>query len=174
MRQIVVRLVVLALVLTPVASWAAGTLHYAGRFYAGGGEFDIAHYADGQDKVAVVGIKTNQQATSVAFAPGEWHSFAELWVKARGIRSATWQFIGSFKETGGDDTAQLSVAAGSRRAADDYRPEGSVRLRAVAARLRRVRRDGTTDGDMARALAARRASPYMMGPWRKTPMKCWA
>lgn len=112
MRRIVVRLVVLALVLTPVASWAAGTLHYAGRFYAGGGEFDIAHYADGRDKVAVVGIKTNQQATSVAFAPGEWHSFAELWVKARGTRSATWQFIGTFKETGSDDAAQLSVAAG--------------------------------------------------------------
>ena len=112
MRRIVVRLVVLALVLTPVASWAAGTLHYAGRFYAGGGEFDIAHYADGRDKVAVVGIKTNQQATSVAFAPGEWHSFAELWVTARGTRSATWQFIGTFKETGNDDAAQLSVAAG--------------------------------------------------------------
>ena len=111
-RRTMVLLGVLALALMPASSRAAGMLRYAGRFYAGGSEFDIAQYSDGKAKIGVIGINRGRERTSVAFAADEWHSFVELWDKARHTKSATWQTVGTFKETGTDDPTSLSVAAG--------------------------------------------------------------
>lgn len=111
-RRTMVLLSVLALAATPASAWAVGTLRYAGRFYTGGSELDIARYSDGKAKVGIVGINRGRERASVAFAAGEWHSFVELWDKARGAPSATWQTIGAFKETGTDDATSLSVATG--------------------------------------------------------------
>lgn len=111
-RRTMVLLGVLALALMPASSWAAGMLRYAGRFYAGGSEFDIAQYSDGKAKIGVIGINRGRERTSVAFASDEWHSFVELWDKARHSKSATWQTVGTFKENGTDDATSLSVAAG--------------------------------------------------------------
>jgi len=102
----------LLLLLLHVPALAEGQLVYAGKFFGGGNEFDIAQYTEGKEKVAVIGIAINNQKTSVAFAPHEWHSFAELWQRARSVQSATWQPIGTFKETGTDELALLTVAAG--------------------------------------------------------------
>jgi len=104
--------IVLALALVPTPAWAAGTLRYAGRFYAGGGELDIARYSDGKAKIGIVGINRGSERLSVAFASDEWHSFVELWDKVRRAPSATWQTIGTFKEAGTDDARSLSVATG--------------------------------------------------------------
>lgn len=111
-RRTMALLGVLALAVMPASVWAAGMLRYAGRFYAGGGELDIARYFDGKARVGIVGINRGHERTVVVFAPDEWHSFVELWSKARHTPSATWQTIGTFKETGTDDATLLSVAAG--------------------------------------------------------------
>jgi len=111
-RRTAMLLGVLALALMPVSGWAAGVLRYAGRFYAGGGELDLARYSDGKTKIGIVGINRDRARLSVAFASDEWHSFIELWDKARHAPSATWQTIGAFKEAGTDDARSLSVAAG--------------------------------------------------------------
>lgn len=112
-RRTMALLSVLALAAMPASAWAAGMLRYAGRFYAGGSELDIARYSDGKTKVGIVGINRSRDRTSVAFAASDWHSFVALWEKARRAPSATWQTIGAFKETGTDDARSLSVAAGS-------------------------------------------------------------
>jgi len=67
----------------------------AGWFYAAGGELNIAEYSDGRSKVAVVGIKTGQQPTSITFAPDEWHASVALWPEARGTHAAIWQTGGA-------------------------------------------------------------------------------
>jgi len=102
----------LAFALTPASAWSNGILRYAGRFYAGGSEFDIARYSDGKAKIGVVGINLGRERTSVAFASDEWHSFVALWDKALHTKSTTWQTIGTFRETDTDDATSLSVAAG--------------------------------------------------------------
>ena len=111
-RRIVMLLSVLILALMPASGWAGGTLRYAGRFYAGGSEFDIARYADGEVKIGVIGINRGRERMSVAFASDEWHSFVGFWDKARHTKSATWQTIETSKETGTDDATLLTVAAG--------------------------------------------------------------
>ncbi|MGH6977153.1 MAG: hypothetical protein ACREED_09020 [Stellaceae bacterium] len=111
-RRTMLLLGVLALALMPASSWAAGMLRYAGRFYAGGSEFDVTQYSDGKAKIGVIGINRGRERTSVAFASDEWHSFAGLWDTARHTKSATWQTVGTFTETGADDAMLLSVAAG--------------------------------------------------------------
>lgn len=111
-RRTMVLLSMVALALTPAQARAAGILRYAGRFYAGGGELDIARYSDGKTKIGVIGINNGRARVSVAFAADEWHSFVELWEKARRAPSTTWQTIGAFKGTGTDDARSLSVATG--------------------------------------------------------------
>jgi len=111
-RRAMMLLSALTLVVVPASAWAAGILRYAGRFYAGGSELDIAQYSDGKAKIAIVGINRDRERTSVAFAPDEWHSFVMLWNKARRAPSKTWQPVGAFAETGTGDERSLSVAAG--------------------------------------------------------------
>ena len=103
------------LLLLPAAALAAGQLIVVGRFGGGGKVFDIVQYTAatvGKEKIAVIGIGINDQHSSVAFATDEWHSFAELWRKAQGVRSAAWQPVGTFQETDTSEQAQLAVAAG--------------------------------------------------------------
>lgn len=111
-RRMAMLLSFLALALMPAPSWAAGVLRYAGRFYAGGGELDLVRYSDGKTKIGILGINRNRERLSVAFASDEWHSFVDLWNKARHTPSAAWQTIGTFKEAGTDDARLLSVATG--------------------------------------------------------------
>lgn len=111
-RRTAILLGVLALALMPAPGRAAGVIRYAGRFYAGGGELDLARYSDGKTKIGIVGINRDRERLSVAFASGEWHSFVELWDKAHRTPSATWQTTGTFKEAGTDDARSLSVATG--------------------------------------------------------------
>ena len=84
---------------------AAGQYDVVGKFFANGVEFNIATYTEGAAKVALVGIPGR---ISVTFDPGEWGDFVTLWQKA----STSWQFVGSFKETGTTDVDLLIVTAG--------------------------------------------------------------
>jgi len=111
MKRILFAAAMLLLLLNAPAL-AAGQLVFAGKFFSGGSEFDIAQYTEDDEKVAVIGIGINNVKTSVAFAPNEWHFFAELWQRARNAQSATWQPVGTFKETNTDELALLTVTAG--------------------------------------------------------------
>jgi hypothetical protein len=104
----------LLLLLLHAPALAAGQLIMTGKFTGGGKEFDFAQYTETgtKEKVAIIGIEIDNKRTSVAFSPNEWHSFAELWHKAQGVHSATWQPVGNFQETGTAEQALLAVAAG--------------------------------------------------------------
>jgi hypothetical protein len=105
----------LLLLLLPAAALAAGQLVFIGKFNSGGNEFDFAQYTEASgnnEKIAVIGIAIRTERTSVTFDTNEWHSFAELWQKAQSVHSATWQAVGTFKETGTEEAALLAVAAG--------------------------------------------------------------
>jgi len=112
MRRILFALALL--LLAPSAALAAGQLVISARFNSGGNEFDFGQYTEngGKDKVAIIGIEIRNQRTSVAFDPAEWHSFAALWQQAQSVRSATWQAVGTYKETGTTEAALLTISAG--------------------------------------------------------------
>ena len=111
MRRLWLPLVLLAVLARAAA--AAGTVDYVGRFSVAPAECDLAIYAEGNDKVGLVGIDNGQrERASVAFSPNEWHFFVELWDRARGMQTSTWQLVGSFAETGTSGQAVLTVLAG--------------------------------------------------------------
>jgi len=79
----------IVLLLAHGSAWA-GDLNIVGKFFADGVEFDLALYTEGGEKIGVVGIvAADGGRTSIAFAADEWHSFVELWQKARKTRSST-------------------------------------------------------------------------------------
>jgi len=90
---------------------AAGELNIISKFFANGIEFDIAVYTEGAQKIGLIGI-AGAQRTSVAFSSGEWDSFVKLWQQAAQVQSASWQFVGSFKETDTSAEDLLVVTAG--------------------------------------------------------------
>jgi hypothetical protein len=61
--------------------------------------------------VGLIGVASVRRA-SIAFAKDEWVSLLDLWQQARAVRSATWQTVGTFKETGTKEPAQLTVMGG--------------------------------------------------------------
>lgn len=91
---------------------AAGQLDVVGKFFANGVELDIATYTEGTQKVGLIGIATTTQRASVAFSPGEWDSFVNLWQNAAKLESDSWQLIGSFKEPNTKEQDLLIVTAG--------------------------------------------------------------
>jgi len=95
-----------------VAAHAAGQLTFTGQFRNAGGEFDFAQFTAGKEKIAVVYVTAGDQRSSVEFQASEWQSFARLWQKARSVKSASLQPVGSFQESGTNRPAQLNMAAG--------------------------------------------------------------
>jgi len=104
----------LALLLPLAPALAAGQLVIIGKFNSGGNEFDFGQYTEigSKNKIAIVSIAIRSGRTSVSVEAKEWGSFAELWQKAQSVRSASWQPVGSFKETGTTEAALLTVSAG--------------------------------------------------------------
>lgn len=76
-----------------------------------GGQLIVGAFADDDQRVGVIGIASVRRA-SVALNKDEWGSLLELWQQARAVRSATWQTVGSFKETGTKEQSLLTVLAG--------------------------------------------------------------
>jgi hypothetical protein len=109
MRKIGLFVVLLLLAASPAR--AEGKLDMLGKFSSNGTEFDLAIYRESGETVALVGIAAGQR-TSVAFSSAEWHSFVELWRKARAMSGKTWQPVGTFKETDTTELALLTVTAG--------------------------------------------------------------
>jgi len=107
-------LIAAALLLTlPLgAAHAAGQLTFTGQFRNPGGEFDFAQFTAGKEKIAVIYVSVGGTRSSVEFQAPEWQSFVKLWQKAKGLKSAAFQPVGSFQESGTNQPAQLNVAAG--------------------------------------------------------------
>ncbi len=95
-----------------LAVHAEGKLDILGKFLVSDGELDIATYTDGAQKVGLLGLKKDQTRVSVAFAPDEWESLQKLWQKGSEMQAGSWQFVGSFKESGSKVETLLVVAAG--------------------------------------------------------------
>jgi hypothetical protein len=76
-----------------------------------GGQVVVGTFLDNDQRVGLIGVASVRRA-SVAFAKDEWASLLDLWQQARAVRSATWQTVGTFKETGTKEPAQLTVMGG--------------------------------------------------------------
>jgi hypothetical protein len=95
----------------PPAPPAKPVLTTIGTYPGGGGQVIVAAYLDNDQRVGLLGVASVRRA-SVAFAKDEWGSLVDLLQQARAVRSATWQTVGTFKETGVKEPAQLTVAGG--------------------------------------------------------------
>jgi hypothetical protein len=76
-----------------------------------GGQVVVGTFLDNEQRVGLIGVASVRRA-SVAFAKDEWASLLDLWQQARAVRSATWQTVGTFKETGPKEPALLTVMGG--------------------------------------------------------------
>ncbi len=113
-RRIFLSVLLAALILLSANAWAAITI--VGHFTGGGGTtFDIGTFTNDKDteRGGLLGIS---HKVSITFGGmndrNEWNSFVALWRKAQQTRAASFQFIGTFKETGTDYNSLLTVAAG--------------------------------------------------------------
>jgi hypothetical protein len=79
--------------------------------YAGsdGSTFSIDTFLETGTTVGLINIS---KKVSITFSKDEWQSFVDLWQKARGTQSNSFQFIGSYKETGTTYNSLLMMAAG--------------------------------------------------------------
>ena len=95
----------------PPAPPAKPVLTTIGTYQGGGGQVIVAAYLDNDQRVGLLGVSAVRRA-SVAFARDEWGSLIDLLQQARAVKGNTWQTVGTFKETGVKEPAQLAVAGG--------------------------------------------------------------
>ena len=76
-----------------------------------GGQVLVGAFLDNEQRVGVLGVSSVRRA-SIALAKDEWASLIDLWQQARAVRSATWQTIGTVKETGLKQPSVLTVMGG--------------------------------------------------------------
>jgi len=109
-RRVFLSVLLAALILFSANARAAITI--VGH-YTGGGDttFDIGTFTNDKDteRGALLGIS---HKVSITFRADEWPAFVALWRKAEQTRSASFQFVGTYKETGTDYNSLLTVAAG--------------------------------------------------------------
>jgi hypothetical protein len=64
------------------------------------------------ESFGLVRISNSAGSNVLVLENSEWPAFAKLWVKARQMRSATWQPAGETSDTTGSDRATISVSGG--------------------------------------------------------------
>jgi hypothetical protein len=102
--------VLLAILLLIPANARADGLANIGHYTSGdGSSFDIATFSQGGETVGLLGIS---HKVSITFHKDEWQSIVAIWRKAHGTQSSSFQFIGTYKETGTTYSSLLTVAAG--------------------------------------------------------------
>ena len=104
-------LVALLALLSPAA--AEAQLAIQGKYNNGGTELAVAAFTGKEGgRIGLIGIAAAKRV-SIAFGDtSQWNSFVALWHKAKAAQSATWRFVGTFKETGTKEQSLLTVAAG--------------------------------------------------------------
>lgn len=106
-RLRLIGLVVAAALMFPVG--AKAQLNVIGHYTGGNTTLDIATFTKKDDRVGIMGIS---RKVSIAFAPGEFKHLVALWRKARKVRSDSFQFVGTYKETQTTYNSLLTVSAG--------------------------------------------------------------
>jgi hypothetical protein len=95
----------------PAAAPAPPKLITIAKYDATGGQVLVGAFLDNEQRVGVLGVSSVRRA-SIALAKDEWASLIDLWQQARAVRSATWQTIGTVKETGLKQPSVLTVMGG--------------------------------------------------------------
>lgn len=88
---------------------ARAELTIIGHYTGGDTTFDISTFSKDGGKAVIVGMS---RKVSIAFSKNDWNSFVAVWRKAEQSQSDSFQFIGSYKETGTTYRSLLMVAAG--------------------------------------------------------------
>jgi hypothetical protein len=99
------------LIALPVLGMQGGQLNIVGKFVTGDTEMDVATYSESPNRVALLGISMAKKGSYAARAD-EWATLIQLWEKAAQTDSASWQFIGTLKETGTTDPTLVIITAG--------------------------------------------------------------
>jgi len=95
----------------PAAAPAPPKLTTIAKYDGTGGQVQVGAFQDNEQRVGVLGVSSVRRA-SIALAKDEWASFLELWQQARAVKSATWQTVGTVKETGLKQPSVLTVMGG--------------------------------------------------------------
>ncbi len=95
----------------PLMGMQGGSLNIVAKFNTGETELDVATYTQNAEKVALIGISMPKKGSYAARAD-EWAALIQLWEKAAQTDSASWQFIGTLKETGTTDPTLVIITAG--------------------------------------------------------------
>jgi hypothetical protein len=95
----------------PAAAPAPPKLTTIAKYDGTGGQVLVGAFIDNEQRVGVFGVSSVRRA-SIALAKDEWASFLEMWQQARALRSATWQTVGTVKETGLKQPSVLTVMGG--------------------------------------------------------------
>ena len=80
-------------------------------YQGGGGQVTVGAFLDSDQRVGVIGVSSVRRA-SIALAKDEWATLIDLWQQARAVKAATWQPVGTFKETGLKEPSVLTVMGG--------------------------------------------------------------
>jgi hypothetical protein len=108
-RHMLISAILAILLLNPANARADG-LTNIGHYTSGDGTFfDISTYSE---KGEMVGILTIARKVSITFRKDEWQSIVAMWRKADRTQWNSFQFIGTYKETGTTYASLLTVAAG--------------------------------------------------------------
>jgi hypothetical protein len=81
------------------------------KYEGAGGQVQVGAFIANDQRVGVLGVSSVRRA-SIALAKEEWTGFLELWQQARAVKSATWQTVGTVKETGLKEPSTLTVMGG--------------------------------------------------------------
>jgi hypothetical protein len=108
-RSLFLPAVLVVLFLLPAAVRADGITVIGTYAGSDGATFSIDTYVQGSTTVGLINIS---KKVSITFDKAEWQSFVELWEKARVTQSNSFQFIGTYKETGTTYNSLLMMAAG--------------------------------------------------------------
>jgi hypothetical protein len=122
-KRILLPLLTLLLMLPATAS-VAGKLDVVAKFGVTGNELAVATYTDGTQKVALLAIWKDKRV-SFAFDAKDWDSFIALYRKAAQTESASWQFVGTMKESETKDPTLLLITAGPGVRFTEETAEGS-------------------------------------------------
>jgi hypothetical protein len=128
-KRILLPLLTLLLMLPATAS-VAGKLDVVAKFGVTGNELAVATYTDatvspdGPQKVALLAIWKDKRV-SFAFDAKDWDLFIALYRKAAQTESASWQFVGTMKESETKDPTLLLITAGPGVRFTEETAEGS-------------------------------------------------
>jgi len=109
MKQHWLSAMVLCVLLLVPAVTVAGQLNIVGTYAGEATTLSIATYSEGNEIIALLGIS---RKVSITFTKQEWNAFLAMWHQAENARGGSFDYIGSYKETGTTYQSLLTMSAG--------------------------------------------------------------